>query len=777
MSALLRKLPGNKNRSAEKRPNPGSFSSVAPPSETPNSHWPQSRHAIGADRDHQTPHNGVSQQLPADPGASAPRVELKHLDSTDSCKSLTTSLSGSSGPYKHFTDPKAPALRVELDGSTSPREIVDLVAQGGCETTSDSDGRNLKVNRSKSQGQDEERAEQHRVDATQDLTISGHCFDPQAKEIPQEVENHLAPTKDEMGQSNTVPMSDSNAAYVSRRRSHKQERPPRENSNQYNHSSPRRKASYDELISRITRLKKERAELQEENETLFRDAEDERAKVLQHSRIILQLEGEKGELQHALVTSKRACSRLEKKNNDLLERVDDAEEKLIDRDEQWNVFHDNEIAKLRNALHAQWNKEKSDMSSWHEQDKKAILVSHEKEKRDMLVEHEREKRNMLVEYQEREDAWVTDKATLSSKHQKEKQEMLSEHHVQKTIWVAHERDLLLQHQEEKDKMSNAHQIDMDRRNETHAGETERLKKQHTEENRRLKVQIRAGQQQLASYSSSSSYVAIPDQQLKASFQSLSQHVSSLTALIKKPTNIERITHLDQNGFLTRHAEQLDRSWPKFVRSFCWTLLHEGFFALPLGFGALGKEGEGGEKLGQLRQLFVKHVEGDGSDFSTTGKHANIWRATLFDAILRDVTSTPPSSSEHSFAALFRSNISQVSQRLFGELQKISAFELDTRIKPQVKKICDGLGLLSLQMGTQRAQVLLETVRHGEPIKPDEMFADESNGMGSKIQVDIVTTPCMRRVGDGREDGHTQTIILKGSVVSLKVPKTQASGSE
>jgi hypothetical protein len=166
--------------------------------------------------------------------------------------------------------------------------------------------------------------------------------------------------------------------------------------------------------------------------------------------------------------------------------------------------------------------------------------------------------------------------------------------------------------------------------------------------------------------------------------------------------------------------------------------------------------------------------GAGSDFSTTGKHANIWRATLFDAILREVTSPLPPSPEPNFGALFRSNISRVCETLFAELQKLSVAELDPRVKPQIKKICDGLGLLSLQMGTQRAHVLLEVARHGESIKPDEKFSDELNGTVSRIQVDIVTKPCMRRVGDGREDGHTQSIILKGSVVSLKISGAQVN---
>lgn len=76
------------------------------------------------------------------------------------------------------------------------------------------------------------------------------------------------------------------------------------------------------------------------------------------------------------------------------------------------------------------------------------------------------------------------------------------------------------------------------------------------------------------------------------------------------------------------------------------------------------------------------------------------------------------------------------------------------------------------MGAQRAQVLLESVDHGAWIKPDEKFMDESDGTGTRVQVDIMTLPCMRRVGDGRDNIGVQQVVVKGSMVGLDGERAQ-----
>ncbi|ETS74570.1 hypothetical protein PFICI_13054 [Pestalotiopsis fici W106-1] len=715
MSKLLSKI-----RIRKPKADLESSSQGVPTQEAHSPRQSQSFQVTNGDRDRQTHQDSQRQPRSADAEDTTSKFERKQLETTKSYKSPTNSGSGRSAPFIYFTDANARVPRAELDGSSPLHANVGLPAQGGNIVTSPFDEVYSRIDQIGSRDQDKEEVEQGGVDTIRDLTLPIQSWDPQTKEAFGEDENHSVSIYDEMGQSNS--------AYYDRRGPH-------------THSKPRRRISRGELIDQIASLERKNDELEQESDKWFQKAEERRREV--RGRI-----QEISNLQDNLEGLQNAYNQLEKKNNGLLEKV----ARLRSRLDEERTFHDDKIAGLESI-------------------------------------HQEKQGEMLRQQEERENAWASERATLASNHEMEKRDMVSKHHMQESIWHNRERDLLShhqeeknklsaalisQHQEEKNKLSAAHQNELVCKDEKHKGEIEQLKKEHAEENRHLKTQVKIKQQQLASYSSSSSYVATSDQQLRASFQNLSQEVSNLTALIPQPPNIEHIAHSDPNSYLKRHLEQVDRSWPRFVQSLCWTVLHEGFFALPLGFGALGKGGEGGEKLKQLWQLFEKHIKGVGSNFSTSGKHANIWRATLFDAIWREVTSTLPLSSEHDFAALLRSNISHVSENLFAELQKLSAGELDSRAKPLIKKICKGLGLLSLQMGTQRAQILLEIVRHGDSITPDEKFEDEMDGTKSEIKVDIVTKPCMRRVGDGREDGHTQSVILKGSVVSLKVSRTQVN---
>ena len=77
------------------------------------------------------------------------------------------------------------------------------------------------------------------------------------------------------------------------------------------------------------------------------------------------------------------------------------------------------------------------------------------------------------------------------------------------------------------------------------------------------------------------------------------------------------------------------------------------------------------------------------------------------------------------------------------------------------------GLLALEMGSQRANVQLESCRHGESIDTSELFAGDNASFESKVRVDLMTQPCLRRIGDGVEDLDTPKVIVKGSIVCIE----------
>ena len=77
------------------------------------------------------------------------------------------------------------------------------------------------------------------------------------------------------------------------------------------------------------------------------------------------------------------------------------------------------------------------------------------------------------------------------------------------------------------------------------------------------------------------------------------------------------------------------------------------------------------------------------------------------------------------------------------------------------------GVLALEMGSQRANILLERCSHGDVVKGGDFFKDDNASFGPSVQVDLMTQPCLRRIGDGREDIHIQRVIAKGDFVSIQ----------
>ncbi|KAK8001100.1 hypothetical protein PG991_013322 [Apiospora marii] len=363
------------------------------------------------------------------------------------------------------------------------------------------------------------------------------------------------------------------------------------------------------------------------------------------------------------------------------------------------------------------------------------------------------------------------------------QELVAAHDQEKRQWQAREKRwqvewkaLISQHDRDKKELSDRHQSEKSAIESQHEQEKRDMRTDHEAKTKSLRSENAANKLQLASYNSGSSYVAIADPEFRALFLDIVQRVGNLSTLVPAPEDLEStaLRRADPERYLARHADRLNRAWPKFMRSTCWGILMDGFFALPLGFGALGMNGEGHERLGQLRRLLITKSNEDpslGPDVFTSDKNINIWRATLFEAILGEATRYSHSaSSDRDFGALFHANVSSVSRTLKSALEDLTASSLDPRIPSLFHSISRDLGVLALKMGAQRAHVFLEGIRHGAWIESDEKFADEGNSgyAGPMTQVDVMTSPCVRRIGDGREDSRAQSIIAKGSIVGLMV---------
>ncbi|KAH7012862.1 hypothetical protein EDB80DRAFT_834460 [Ilyonectria destructans] len=274
---------------------------------------------------------------------------------------------------------------------------------------------------------------------------------------------------------------------------------------------------------------------------------------------------------------------------------------------------------------------------------------------------------------------------------------------------------------------------------------------------------------MANYSNTGSYTAISDDEIRGHFQLLTRRINNLIKWVPRPETYAVSEHLDPNGFLTRNSQQGGRNWPKFVRSICWRSIMRGFYCRQLGFGAFGNDGEGFEALDHLRQLFaLPDCQGNGLCGTLPNtKELNTWRAGFFDALVKATQHGAIGQADNKYVRLFRTNVEAVTGDLVSSLQQVAQIRLDPGIWEEVAGFVEGLGTLALEMGSQRAHVYLETCEYGEDIAVGDRFRDDAELGFERLRVDLMTQPCLRRVGDGREDLTTQRTIVKGDFVALK----------
>jgi hypothetical protein len=150
------------------------------------------------------------------------------------------------------------------------------------------------------------------------------------------------------------------------------------------------------------------------------------------------------------------------------------------------------------------------------------------------------------------------------------------------------------------------------------------------------------------------------------------------------------------------------------------------------------------------------------------EEANIWRASLFAGILRVVIGSQTGAEGTAYATMFHDNVKQVSQDLVDNLRYISSGPLNPRIFDSVQGIMRSVGILALQMGSQRAHITLVTC--GPPYEdrfPNPgQFNDENGSATSGMEADLMIQPCLKRDGD-RDSSTSSKVIVHGEYVSLR----------
>lgn len=124
-------------------------------------------------------------------------------------------------------------------------------------------------------------------------------------------------------------------------------------------------------------------------------------------------------------------------------------------------------------------------------------------------------------------------------------------------------------------------------------------------------------------------------------------------------------------------------------------------------------------------------------------------------------------SQHTYPIMFKAHIERVVRALTDRLLRLSNRQLDARVSSQIFKVVYDTGILSLQMGSQRAHIMLELCEPGELIHVGDRFTDEGGLTGIDTAVGLMTQPCMVRIGDGTIDTTSEHIIVKGRFISSR----------
>ncbi|KAK5633622.1 hypothetical protein RRF57_009336 [Xylaria bambusicola] len=471
----------------------------------------------------------------------------------------------------------------------------------------------------------------------------------------------------------------------------------------------RRKA--DEI--KISTLHKELEQIAKESERVKNDAQTE---SIQLNQKITALEKEGTRYSQELRVTKLELRRAEQVVHKTKNRLRECEEELRVRYQDIDILtrqtkelqHENESINKRHEVDMSFLKDEHRRAIIHlEQESRSISEKAQKDLEDANNKHETEMLDLNKSHK-------TEVLLLNEKHETEVLG-LNEKHRRETD------DMTSKFEEEMKIQSHHMQSIVDEKNRTIAAQDIRM----------------------ASYNKQIHGV-IPDGELERKFRSLTLSIDNLVNELPRPESYVVDTALDRVGFLRRNSPRGSRVWPKFLRKVCWDSLIRGFFQLQPGFDSSDPK----------------------RDFPNN-KKANSWRASLFGAILNEVMSTINDSSVIGFSKFFRNNVRIVRNDLVETLEKVCQKDLDARCSRQVLKLCNDVGLLSLQLGAQQSVIVLETCCHEEWTQSGALFKDDNDFNENSLKVDIMVQPALKRIGDGGQDFTTQKVLVAGRIVALK----------
>ncbi|KAK3683331.1 hypothetical protein B0T22DRAFT_483199 [Podospora appendiculata] len=320
----------------------------------------------------------------------------------------------------------------------------------------------------------------------------------------------------------------------------------------------------------------------------------------------------------------------------------------------------------------------------------------------------------------------------------------------------------------------------------HEKELRKLTKAHDDNVVHLRERVASLENDLVD--NSDDFRPASDDTLRLKYRDLKKWVETIT----EPFNLGVTNVALSGGRLdpTRFLEREGKNQLRFLlRSVVWARIMEGFFSAPFGFGALGSGGGRAMLMGLYmawRRLFgldsglagaapaasSGHAPDESFRLFQTDKEANRWRSATFQSIMMAVmpknhkkgaAGTP---SNTVIVQPYLDNRQKVHDQILLDLAEVCSSGVSSDIEEKVVDIVRLAGELALEFGSQRAGLGLHMPARGEGVKIGPEFVDcvdDDEARGVVEEVDLVVSPKLFRVGDGRNDLKVWKIIFPGEI--------------
>ncbi|KAJ4168423.1 hypothetical protein NW754_010334 [Fusarium falciforme] len=245
--------------------------------------------------------------------------------------------------------------------------------------------------------------------------------------------------------------------------------------------------------------------------------------------------------------------------------------------------------------------------------------------------------------------------------------------------------------------------------------------------------------------------AWPDEKLRTQFRELCRIVDNATATIATTVDISSQVlshHLDPDDSL-----RLVKGRPHFwLRWRVWSVLQAGFFSLPFGFGAFGPD-RGAAEITALYRAWRSRLDGSKDpDIFHSNEVANRWRSITFQTLAAAATD----GGSGSLIQLGHNNVTHVTEQVISLLAVIAGTQLQGGLQGEMRTAAGLAYELALQFGVNPARLVLLTAQRSQAvvIGGSNGFIDCEDGeerRGQKVQVVMVASPGLQRIGDGRSE--------------------------